>query len=624
MSYRLHGRLCGYICDECPEPLVGSVVQLYSAAKDSLVGRVAADPKDTLRLLTPEEAGSRRATLLAEATIGDDGSFQADLPEIYEGGPLDIDVVTATAPGMKARKEPPAPVQVHVTTDQPRWQQTEAGQVAVFEYCLPSRVWCLIRGTLGAWTICGTVTVCDTKQPIAGVTVRAFDTDWIQDDDLGSGVTDPAGHFRIDYTTSAFDRTPFSPVINVECVSGPDLYFRVEGPGATPLLVEPRSKGRTPGRENVGPCTCVDLCLTGDVPPGTIPTIPMFTKVGDYRVDPLFAHFAPDGTTAVGNLAFTSDLHLIGIMPDPLSPDSIEYRFTVENLAGGGPQPVDATQMAPTVIGELQFFAWDAALSPPAWVPRSADFFANNPGATVSIPQDAGLPDRVVSVNTAVKAGGWIEAPRTNNLVPRGDGRFIPHERLADLRTANYTSETFDLKVPAPGLQAGDSVPAGSRSLKPTFQIVFEARKVGPGPSVGTNTLDNIAFSNVTYSYVRHPYWAGGPVSTTGVASLGVEEMVIGGGCAELGDTLHALFTAYHPYVGQPKVYFEGNPVLPADIFPPVVSDEVVSVAGGNAVDITLLAKCAYILWLEVPLRLTYGYGSLGWVLYDRIGFCKK
>ena len=42
--------------------------------------------------------------------------------------------------------------------------------------------------------------------------VRAFDADWLQDDDLGSAVTDGAGHFRIDYSRADFEKTIFSPL----------------------------------------------------------------------------------------------------------------------------------------------------------------------------------------------------------------------------------------------------------------------------------------------------------------------------------------------------------------------------------------------------------------------------
>src|SRR5260370_42248247 len=98
---------------------------------------------------------------------------------------------------------------------------------------------CSIRCWLGLVVICGQVSVCETGQVIEGATVFAFDRDWLQDDALGSAVTGPGGKFQIWYTVAEFSQTPFSPLINVELVPGPDLYFRVEGPGGVVLLDEP-------------------------------------------------------------------------------------------------------------------------------------------------------------------------------------------------------------------------------------------------------------------------------------------------------------------------------------------------------------------------------------------------
>ena len=97
--------------------------------------------------------------------------------------------------------------------------------LAGWDYCLPARFWCALRSLFDAWVICGHVTVCDTKEPVEGVKVFAFDRDWLQDDPLGFGVTDAAGHFRIDYTGADFRRGTF---INIELFGGPDVYFRIE------------------------------------------------------------------------------------------------------------------------------------------------------------------------------------------------------------------------------------------------------------------------------------------------------------------------------------------------------------------------------------------------------------
>src|SRR3954453_16010081 len=98
--------------------------------------------------------------------------------------------------------------------------------MAAFEYCLPNRDGSEVRRRFGAWVICGMVTDCKTGVAIAGVKVRAFDADWLQDDDLGSGTTDGAGKFRIDYLPIDFKQTPLSPLISFELIGGPDIYFK--------------------------------------------------------------------------------------------------------------------------------------------------------------------------------------------------------------------------------------------------------------------------------------------------------------------------------------------------------------------------------------------------------------
>ena len=168
--------------------------------------------------------------------------------------------------------------------------------------------------------------------------VIAFDRDWLQDDPLGFGVTDGAGKFRIDYSSDKFKKTPF-PSIDIEWFGGPDLYFHIETPSGTSLLAESPSKGRTPGRENVGPCVCVDLCLDQEQPPPHPGPIPLFTNVGAYEVDPTAGDFTADGTTTAGGMAFTGQIPLIGILPNGDAPDAEQYRFRIAEFPGPGCLP---------------------------------------------------------------------------------------------------------------------------------------------------------------------------------------------------------------------------------------------------------------------------------------------
>jgi hypothetical protein len=623
-EYVFRGRLCGYICPDCPEALSEVTIRLYRHREEQPVSALAAaDPKETFAILDDDAVEDKSSRLIAEATTDELGRFTFELGEKqgYGGEAFEIDVFCGTVPHRPTPPKPLDPLQFSLTTLHPQWRETEGGYVAAWEYCIPSRFWCAIRRRFGAWTICGHVTVCETKEPVTGVRVLAFDRDWLQDDPLGVALTGAGGHYRIDYASEDFKRTPFFG-ISLEWVGGPDLYFRVELPDGTVLMQEDPSAGRAPGRENVGPCACVDLCLPKE-PPVKPTVIPMFTAVGEYEIDPAAADFAGDGTTTAGSLAFTSTIPLNGALPngDEGAVD-LQYRFQVTKVSptAGAPVDVTAPHARSTQIGILQYFRWNGS----AWVPTSTPYYVNNPGATVSIPQASG-PDLVVPVNKDVGPGGWINAPRENELFATGRGLFKHQEQLLILDTTTFTNEAFDLTTPAPGVAAGGSVPAAKRSEKPVFQVVFEARPVGSSTLTATNTLTRIAFSNTAYTYVRHPEWAGGTASGTAVVSLDIGELISPGasGCDRLTDHVHALYTCYHPYLSGVEVYFEGNPPLPASILPAVVAGEAASGSPGHDFDISALQPCAYILWLKATPRLTQGHGALGTTIWDHIAFCK-
>ena len=265
MNHTILGRLRGSLrdgrdhgeeSDHCREPLAGVVVRIYRA-----------DGADTTRILDAATAKCRTDRLLVEATTYPDGSFAATLPEDrYDGGALDIDVRCHTVPGLKCQDEPREPVQVHVTTLRPEWAGEPYLEVSV-DYILPASTWLQVRARFGAWVICGRVVERESRETVAGAVVRAFDTDWLQDDPLGAATTDNHGYFRLDYIDRDFKRTPLSPLVHLELIGGPDLYFHVESYTGTAVLDESRSAGRTPGRENVDPYVCVELEVTGPASP---------------------------------------------------------------------------------------------------------------------------------------------------------------------------------------------------------------------------------------------------------------------------------------------------------------------------------------------------------------------
>src|SRR5436309_1983411 len=270
-SYIFKGRLCGFICTDCPEPLSNLKVRLYRLRRDqNAVALAVANPKDTLAVQNDEAVQAKAQSLLAEVETDAEGRFTVELGEKqnYNGEAFEVDLYCGTVPRQKPGRVPPKPRQFSVTTVQPLWRRNEDRELAVWEYCIPYRFWCYFRGLFGAWTICGKVVTCDDKAvPVSNVKVSAFDADWLQDDALGSALTDGAGKFRIDYSTADFQKTIFSPLINVELTGGPDVYFKVETSGGQPVLDETQSRGRQPDRENVGPCFCVTLCVDVQEPP---------------------------------------------------------------------------------------------------------------------------------------------------------------------------------------------------------------------------------------------------------------------------------------------------------------------------------------------------------------------
>ena len=258
VRYIFRGKLCGYICQECEEPLTNVSVRLYSVASErDVTALAAAAAKDTFSLVSDGDVAEKGSLLIAEASTDAEGSFVIDLPESYAGGPFEIDVLCAAAPRARTSRHG-QPVQFTITTLQPGWREMEDSAVAVWEHCLDYRYWCAVLARLGVWTICGHLRDCEARVPIEGATVKAFDADWTQDDPLGSAVTDADGHFLITYTVEDFKRTPF-PLVHIELIGGPDVYFSAEV-GGTAVLQENRSVGRTPGRGNIGPCFCVELC----------------------------------------------------------------------------------------------------------------------------------------------------------------------------------------------------------------------------------------------------------------------------------------------------------------------------------------------------------------------------
>jgi len=152
-TFTFKGRLCGYICAECPEPLSRVKVRLYRTRQgQDVTGRAVASPKETFAILSDDEAQEKASALIAETETDERGNFSFELGEReqYGGEAFEIDVYCGTVPHRKPAPNPPPPLQFSITTLHPMWKRTERGALAYWEYCIPHRFWCAVRARFGA------------------------------------------------------------------------------------------------------------------------------------------------------------------------------------------------------------------------------------------------------------------------------------------------------------------------------------------------------------------------------------------------------------------------------------------------------------------------------------------
>jgi hypothetical protein len=486
---------------------------------------------------------------------------------------------------MTGHKVAPKPLSFTLTTLAPQWRQVEDGFEAAWSYEIPHRIWCGLRGRLGWWSICGHVTVCETKIAVPGVKVSAFDRDWLQDDPLGSAVTDASGHFRIDYTADAFARTPWTPWINIEMVAGPDVYFRVDGPTGV-LLQEPPSRGRQADRENVGPCFCVDLCVE-DAPGGTDQPYPWFDHIGGYKTVTGFDS-APGGTgrTLGDNRAFYAGLRLNGVLGRQFSGQPAEYRFEFDS--GAGWQPVRPAQMVAMQIGTWQRLTGSF---PPVETKSVVVLGANGPD------QIAVVPD----------ADGWVAVPQDNSLTT---GLFVPNNNLIGLDSSTISAQTHNLS----GIVAGQSTAPAGLAADEYVALRMVLRVAGqPATQVQAGIAERVALANTTYNQVqKQGSWVPARVDNQlGVVSVDIQEL-IGHGCARITNALHVNYTAAHPNLGGMSLTITGPGGPYHYALPPIAQDFFGSVSSlldsaNNPVTVASLPKCSYILTGSIGLLLTTG-----------------
>jgi hypothetical protein len=602
MNYLLKIRLCGRICDECFEPLSKVTVRLYSRSDEGTANLAAANLKKTFAQLSDKQADRKAPLLLAEGTTDEEGKIDLQLDEKYDGGAFDVDIQVNSLDSGKSHH-------FHLTTLAPTWRKHADGFISVWDYCLSPRLWCFISALIGRWVICGRVIHCQTQQPIGGVKVTAFDRDWLQDDPLGTATTGSDGRFFIEYTEADFEPGTW---LDVELFGGPDLYFHVRHPSGAPLLIEPPSKGREPGRENVGNCFCVTLCLDEFVQEDELYPPPVFTHVGGYNHQTqIDSGPADSGLTSGSGRAFYSTIRLNGTLPKQFAGGKMEYRFEVRELQSDGTPitpwtSITTSQISRTVIGQLLRYAPDFPGDPNPI--KSEPYTVNgNPGELIA---------NVVS--------GWIQVPQQSNTFSPS-GFFQPNGNQIRLNTISLGGW---IDIDLTELITGNSSTSTGQPLAQNryFALRMRVRKDGDATTEQVaGVCQKIAINNRHYDNIeRHPAWMPQNLSNQlGVAMVDIQQLIVGGGCVGIGGDLDVLFTAAHPTLGNVSITMSGPGGPYSFTLPAAVPGEQFGTAtppiGFIVAD---LAPCAYIVTLNVQLLLTTG-DSIPYNLFDQIAFCK-
>ncbi|MEO8962391.1 MAG: hypothetical protein ABI325_10940 [Ginsengibacter sp.] len=619
MNYIFKGSLCGYLCDDCTEPLYGMEVCLYLPwQKEKVLENAIANTKETFHVVTKDEAAQRKDLLIATAKTDENGNFEFSLDEKHGNTAFDVDFICGTVPRTPPKPPRKEPVQIHLTTIFPQWRTNKEQDSYFFkwEYCIPARWWCYIRGYyFDAWVVCGHMYVCDSKTPIPNVKITAWDADFLTDDNLGNDTTDANGHFRIDYSSIDFKKTFLSPWINVETDpgtltfnSGPDVYFKYEYNG---VAIQGETSANR--RNNVGYCLCVDLCLSHiEIIPDPIPA--SFTKIGNngnHFINEFIASGNPNvialatGKTPAGD-AFYSCIKLRGNLSQKLNGVAMEYSFdTIETTGPAGTEigiwkKVLAPQMCDAVIGTFFTLTGDPM----------------NPVIIV---------DYTVGAGTGVDASGWIAVPQASNFAPNINGVLLGFE------TSSLNSNTVNMAGLIQGQSTTTIAPLQQNRF---FKIRMRKRQIGNPATEATAGVSNpIAMFNTLYNNVpQFGSWMPQVSNEMGVACIDIQEMIGGGGstgCKPIIDELHVNYTAANPNMGVVSLilYGPGGPYSIENVTPSSSVAETFDTAkelhNPALVPVKTLSKCAYTVIMSVELKLTNGESQHS-NIEDWLSFCKS
>lgn len=610
MNFIIKGNLRGLLCSDCELPVTGTSVKIYKPAagrRETLLA--VADAKQTFHQASADELKAKEKLFIAEGKLTDNGDFEVDLGERsgYDGGALEVDWYCGSAPikiGPGPKKE--LSMQFHITTLQPMWQGNQgATQYAYFEYRIDPKWFCRILSLFDIWVVCGIVTDCETRKPISGVRVFAYDVDLIQDDTLGNAYTDVNGKFTIIYPGDNFRKTLLSPWLNVEWPAGPDYYFRIESSSGAVLLAEDRTRGRQADRHNAHNCFCVKLCVkNGPTDTGH----PWFTEVGNFSITSDIDASGKTIATKFGaggpGYGFFGSVKLGGYATKrvPTAPGSpLYYRFlysfdnvsfTKITTAEMEATPLKVATRQITWHGGIAFQDVVIDINQPASVPDS-------------IPLDS-YPLPIADHVLHPDADGWIRVDQP----ALDDGFYGP---LFYLNT-NTIIAGGDASI---GQTAGAAVSVANQKNGKMLYIQFQTTDDPANPA--SPNLDTQVL--VGQIYVNN--W-------TEVSLVKLEELYAGGGsgCTPVKTQAHIDYTVDHELIGGWNLSISSNATgsiggLPSGNVPRGIAAQLNLVtAAGIVPPFSTWPSCAYALSLNTVRKLTTGDYNDDWTP-NVVLFCK-
>jgi len=609
----ISGYLYGVICadlgvyDRIPGAEIFAVRSREKAPTANPTEVERGDAKRVLRTAGEDEMQQlTTAQNVLQGRTDENGFICLDAPN-YQGELLDIYVCLNAVPGPK---DEPRPLPTRGCLFLGTYAPERAGESWFFKLFIPSVIWCKLKQLADVWTVAGRVATCDTDQPIGNVTVIARDVDFTQDDLLGQGVTNSLGIFRIDYLGDAFRQGTF---IDIELFGGPDIYFEVKDSSGTTLLAEDRSVGRTPGRADSGPCTCVRLCI--DLPGGgdgdTMPSA--WIRVGTAFLIPdspaALNDFDADGYTTAAKFVLTGTPAMRGGVPRKTAGgDLIEYRFLVGNttaantaaalpagtftrIVGAGPV-TDKNLFTMTDMGDL-------------WRVVSLSPFATETIPIIAVQSDLSA-DGWLNINTVIEHR-FVELGRNPLDIPLFG--WIPNGNLMLINTEALPTAA---NVPDGVAIAGQPVPPADHIPIEKLSLRFETRNATTlAPLPGSGKVLNAMIINNNPIFLK----------------VAMKEHIDGGdACGVIHGSAHVAYTVYHPHLQSADIHIYSNDLSYNhhlnDPEPPGVPPARLPLSGNtnpaivsiNRPDLNLpvpMHKCTYIVILNAQSRRHTGGGQV-------------